>query len=79
MHIFEVTSQVVLTPEQQLITPDASNTGAPGSKGNFPPCQLIFGLKQKNSKKINSHRYNSLLKIAKYRWLFTAFRQNFAT
>lgn len=73
MHIFEVTSQVVLTPEQQLITPDASNTGAPGSKGNFPPCQLIFGLKQKNSKKINSHRYNSLLKIAKYRWLFTAF------
>jgi chitin synthase len=55
MHVFEVTSQVVLTPEQQLITPEPNNTG--GGKGNFPPVQLIFGLKQKNSKKINSHRY----------------------
>lgn len=54
MHIFEVTSQVVITPEQQLITPDAN--GAASSKGNFPPVQLIFGFKQKNSKKINSHR-----------------------
>jgi hypothetical protein len=55
MHIFEVTSQVVITPEQQLITPDAN--GGAGGKGNFPPVQLMFGLKQKNSKKINSHRY----------------------
>jgi len=53
MHIFEVTSQVVVTPEQQLITPEAN---APPGKGNFPPVQLLFGLKQKNSKKINSHR-----------------------
>jgi chitin synthase len=51
MHIFEVTSQVVITPEQQLITPDPTN-----DKHNFPPVQLLFGLKQKNSKKINSHR-----------------------
>ena len=57
MHIFEVTSQVVITPEQQLITPDP-NASSAGPKGNFPPCQLIFGLKQKNSKKINSHRYD---------------------
>jgi hypothetical protein len=57
MHIFEVTSQVVITPEQQLITPDAN--GAASSKGNFPPVQLIFGLKQKNCKKINSHRFPS--------------------
>jgi len=55
MHIFEVTSQVVITPEQQLITPDVN--GAASAKGNFPPVQLLFGLKQKNSKKINSHRY----------------------
>jgi chitin synthase len=55
MHIFEVTSQVVITPEQQLITPDPN--GGPNGKGNFPPVQLMFGLKQKNSKKINSHRY----------------------
>ena len=54
MHVFEVTSQVVVTPEQQLITPDPS-VGAT-AKGNFPPVQLMFGLKQKNSKKINSHR-----------------------
>ena len=57
MHVFEVTSQVVLTPEQQLITPDPNNAG--GGKGNVPPVQLLFGLKQKNSKKINSHRYIS--------------------
>src|SRR5437667_12889345 len=57
MHIFEVTSQVVLTPEQQLITPDPSDSNP---KGNFPPCQLLFGLKQKNSKKINSHRHSNI-------------------
>ena len=59
MHVFEVTSQVVLTPEQQLITPDPNNANT--GKGNFPPVQLIFGLKQKNSKKINSHRYSHSL------------------
>jgi len=57
MHVFEVTSQVVITPEQQLITPDPSITDT--AKGNFPPVQLLFGLKQKNSKKINSHRWFS--------------------
>ena len=62
MHIFEFTSQVVITPEQQLITPDP-NANASG-KGNFPPVQFLFGLKQKNSKKINSHRYKCLLLIA---------------
>jgi hypothetical protein len=54
MHIFEVTSQVVITPEQQLITPDPN--AATSGKGNFPPVQIMLGLKQKNCKKINSHR-----------------------
>ena len=57
-HIFEYTSQLSVTPDQQLIRPD---TGEKGSR-TLPPAQFIFCLKQKNSKKINSHR-----------WLFNAF------
>ncbi|KAF2482776.1 chitin synthase G [Neohortaea acidophila] len=55
-HIFEYTTQLSVTPNQQLIRPvdDGSST--------LPPVQFIFCLKQKNSKKINSHR-----------WLFNAF------
>lgn len=55
-HIFEYTTQLSVTPSQQLIRPtdDGPNT--------LPPVQMIFCLKQKNSKKINSHR-----------WLFNAF------
>jgi len=55
-HIFEYTTQLSVTPTQQLIRPmdDGPNT--------LPPVQMIFCLKQKNSKKINSHR-----------WLFNAF------
>ena len=55
-HIFEYTSQLSVTPNQQLIRPTAD------SAQNLPPVQYIFCLKQKNSKKINSHR-----------WLFNAF------
>ncbi|KAL6402790.1 chitin synthase 1 [Ilyonectria robusta] len=55
-HIFEYTSQISVTPEQELIRP------TDGSQANLPPVQFIFCLKQKNSKKINSHR-----------WLFNAF------
>lgn len=57
-HVFEFTTQLSVTPNQQLIrpTPDASDTH------NLPPAQIIFCLKQRNSKKINSHR-----------WLFNAF------
>lgn len=57
-HIFEYTSQLSVTPDQQLIRPDA---GEKNSR-TLPPAQFIFCLKQKNSKKINSHR-----------WLFNAF------
>ena len=55
-HIFEYTTQLSVTPTQQLIRPmdDGPNT--------LPPVQMMFCLKQKNSKKINSHR-----------WLFNAF------
>lgn len=55
-HIFEYTTQLSVTASQQLIRPqdDSSNT--------LPPVQMMFCLKQKNSKKINSHR-----------WLFNAF------
>ncbi|KAF2786998.1 glycosyltransferase family 2 protein [Melanomma pulvis-pyrius CBS 109.77] len=56
-HIFEYTSQISVTPDHQLVRPDSSE-----SSGNLPPVQFIFCLKQKNSKKINSHR-----------WLFNAF------
>ncbi|KAF5487079.1 Chitin synthase 1 [Colletotrichum siamense] len=55
-HIFEYTTQLSVTPNQQLIRPvdDGPST--------LPPVQFIFCLKQKNTKKINSHR-----------WLFNAF------
>nr|POF01140.1 chitin synthase g [Quercus suber] len=55
-HIFEYTTQLSVTSNQVLIRPmdDGPTT--------LPPVQMLFCLKQKNSKKINSHR-----------WLFTAF------
>lgn len=55
-HIFEYTTQLSVTPNQQLIRPldDGPST--------FPPVQMMFCLKQRNCKKINSHR-----------WLFHAF------
>lgn len=55
-HIFEYTTQLSVTANQQLIRPHDD------SASTLPPVQMMFCLKQKNSKKINSHR-----------WLFTAF------
>ena len=55
-HIFEYTTQLSVTASQQLIRPQE------GSDNNLPPVQMLFCLKQKNNKKINSHR-----------WLFNAF------
>ncbi|KAI0017126.1 glycosyltransferase family 2 protein [Xylariomycetidae sp. FL0641] len=57
-HIFEFTTQLSVTPNQQLVRPTAD----PNDSKNLPPAQLLFCLKAKNSKKINSHR-----------WLFNAF------
>lgn len=55
-HIFEYTTQLCVTPNQQLVRPTEKNSSS------LPPIQFIFCLKQKNAKKINSHR-----------WLFNAF------
>ncbi|KAJ5768587.1 Chitin synthase [Penicillium manginii] len=55
-HIFEYTTQLSVTPTQQLIRPTDDGPST------LPPVQMMFCLKQKNSKKINSHR-----------WLFNAF------
>lgn len=57
-HIFEYTTQISITPNQELIRPSEDSK----SNKTLSPVQFIFCLKQKNSKKINSHR-----------WLFNAF------
>ena len=56
-HIFEYTTQLSVTANQQLIRPMS-----PPSPSIIPPVQMMLCLKHKNSKKINSHR-----------WLFSAF------
>ncbi|KAJ9133959.1 Glycosyltransferase family 2 protein [Coniochaeta hoffmannii] len=50
-HIFEYTTQLSVTPSQQLIRPMEDNAQT------LPPVQFIFCLKAQNSKKINSHRW----------------------
>lgn len=52
-HIFEYTTQLSVTPGQQLIRP---RPAVEGTAQNLPPVQIMLCLKQKNSKKINSHR-----------------------
>lgn len=54
-HIFEYTTQLSVDATPSLIQPHGDDPG------NLVPVQMIFCLKQKNSKKINSHR-----------WLFNA-------
>ncbi|KAH8925253.1 glycosyltransferase family 2 protein [Atractiella rhizophila] len=54
-HLFEYTTQLSVSPKPELIQPQA------GDPNNLCPVQLILCLKQKNTKKINSHR-----------WLFNA-------
>lgn len=55
-HIYEYTTQISVDPDM--------NIKKPGDKGknNIAPCQLLFCLKERNQKKINSHR-----------WFFQAF------
>ncbi|CAO0802047.1 unnamed protein product [Mucor circinelloides] len=52
-HIYEYTTQISVNPDMEVMKA--------GSK-NVVPCQLLFCLKEKNQKKINSHR-----------WFFQAF------
>ncbi|KAM0753153.1 chitin synthase [Meredithblackwellia eburnea MCA 4105] len=54
-HIFEYTTQLSMSEKPALIEPH------PNDPNNLVPVQMIFCLKQKNAKKINSHR-----------WLFNA-------
>ncbi|KAJ7904483.1 glycosyltransferase family 2 protein [Mycena olivaceomarginata] len=54
-HIFEYTTQLSIDATPQLVLPQA------GDANNLVPVQIIFVLKAKNQKKINSHR-----------WLFNA-------
>jgi len=49
-HIFEYTTQLSVTSEQQLVSPTVKGVA-------LPPVQMILCLKHKNSKKINSHRW----------------------
>lgn len=54
-HIFEYTTQLSVDATPQLVLPQ------PNNPNNLMPVQIIFVLKAKNQKKINSHR-----------WLFNA-------
>ncbi|CAO1633403.1 unnamed protein product [Sympodiomycopsis kandeliae] len=54
-HLFEYTTQLSVDPSPALVQPHRDDPS------NLVPVQMIFCLKQKNSKKINSHR-----------WLFNA-------
>jgi chitin synthase len=54
-HIFEYTTQISVDPSPKLILPHGEDPN------NLVPVQIIFVLKAKNQKKINSHR-----------WLFNA-------
>lgn len=53
-HVYEYTTQVSLDPDLKF----------KGAEKGIVPCQLIFCLKEKNAKKLNSHR-----------WFFNAFGQ----
>jgi len=54
-HIFEYTTQISVDPSPKLVLPHGEDPN------NLVPVQIIFVLKAKNQKKINSHR-----------WLFNA-------
>ncbi|RIA86343.1 Glycosyltransferase Family 2 protein [Glomus cerebriforme] len=54
-HIFEYTSQLCLDPDMKPV----------GEKVDYTPIQVLFCLKEENTKKINSHR-----------WFFNAFGRN---
>ncbi|KIJ70012.1 glycosyltransferase family 2 protein [Hydnomerulius pinastri MD-312] len=58
-HIFEYTTQLSVDPTPQLVLPHENDPN------NLVPVQIIFVLKAKNQKKINSHRwlFNAIGKI----------------
>ncbi|KAH7887783.1 glycosyltransferase family 2 protein [Phlebopus sp. FC_14] len=60
-HIFEYTTQLSVDPTPQLVLPHENDPN------NLVPVQIIFVLKAKNQKKINSHRwlFNAIGRILK--------------
>ncbi|KAJ5266492.1 Chitin synthase C [Penicillium angulare] len=50
-HIFEYTTQLSVTADQQLVRPQGDEST------NLPPVQMILCMKQNTSNKINSHRW----------------------
>ncbi|CAE6466429.1 unnamed protein product [Rhizoctonia solani] len=75
-HIYEYTTQISVTPSMRI----------EGAERGTVPCQIIFCLKEKNQKKINSHRWffnafgrvlepneKNQKKINSHRWFFNAF------
>jgi chitin synthase len=50
-HIFEYTTQLSVTADQELVRPQEGQEVI-----SLPPVQMMLCLKQKNSKKLNSHR-----------------------
>jgi chitin synthase len=69
-HIYEYTTQISVTPNMQIHGPE---------KGTVP-VQIIFCLKEKNQKKINSHRCVSVTYFSLWTssnstssWFFNAF------
>src|SRR6266516_113972 len=61
-HIFEYTTQISIDPSLEFRYSDQIFTYNSGVEKGIMPCQMIFCLKEKNQKKINSHR-----------WFFQAF------
>lgn len=61
-HIFEYTTQLSVTANQQLIRPVEDGATV------LSPVQLMLCLKQKNSKKINSHRKSYLKRTVKTKY-----------
>ena len=51
-HIFEYTTQLSVTPNQELIRPAPEDS----RMSSLPPVQMILCLKHKNSGKLNNHR-----------------------
>ncbi|KAI9728038.1 MAG: Chitin synthase, class 2 [Cirrosporium novae-zelandiae] len=71
-HIFEFSTQLSITSDQKLILPRGDE------RDTLPPVQMILCLKQKNSKKINSHpRSQRLVKLLKFSSSFNGAAKHF--
>jgi len=53
MHIFEYTTQLVITEDLRLITPEP----APEAANNYFPVQFLLAIKNGVGNQVNSHRW----------------------